>query len=87
MAKRWTRRRLLGAAVALVIVGAIGGTVATRLLKKFGDPPGGKAAEVVVLEFSPADLAKVDAQPLGRTMEWKRSETAATGDSQGQGVG
>ena len=66
MAKRWTRRRLLGAAVALVIVGAIGGTVATRLLKKFGDPPGGKAAEVVVLEFSPADLAKVDAQPLSR---------------------
>jgi len=52
--------------VALVIVGAIGGTVATRLLKKFGDPPGGKAAEVVVLEFSPADLAKVDAQPLSR---------------------
>jgi len=65
MAKRWTRRRLIGAAVVLVVVGAIGGTIATRVLKKFGDASG-KAAEAVVLEFSPADLAKVDAQPLSR---------------------
>lgn len=66
MAKRWTRRRLIGAAIVLVIIGAIGGTVATRVLKKFGETPGGKAGEAVVLEFSPADLAKVDAQPLSR---------------------
>ena len=66
MAKRWTRRRLIGAAVVLVIIGAIGGTIATRLLKKFGDASGGKAAEAVVLEFSPGDLARVDAQPLSR---------------------
>jgi len=66
MAKRWTRRRLIGAAVVLVVVGAIGGTIATRVLKKFGDAPGGKATDAVVLEFSPADLAKVDAQPLSR---------------------
>ena len=66
MAKRWTRRRLMGATVVLVIIGALGGTIATRVLKKFGEPAGGKAAEAVVLEFAPADLAKVDAQPLSR---------------------
>ena len=62
MAKRWTGRRVIGAAIALVIVGAIGGTVAMRIVKKINDAPGGKSAEVVVLEFSPADLARVDAQ-------------------------
>jgi RND family efflux transporter MFP subunit len=56
---------LIGAAVVLVIIGGVGGTIATRVLKKFGDAPG-KAAEAVVLEFSPADLARVDAQPLSR---------------------
>ena len=66
MAKRWTRRRVIGAAVVLVVIGAIGGTIAARALKKFGDAHGGKAAETVVLEFSPADLAQVDAQPLSR---------------------
>jgi RND family efflux transporter MFP subunit len=48
-----------------VIIGGVGGTIATRLLKKFGETPG-KATEAVVLEFSPADLARVDAQPLSR---------------------
>jgi multidrug efflux pump subunit AcrA (membrane-fusion protein) len=66
MAKRWTGRRVIGAAIALVIVGAIGGTVAMRIVKKINDAPGGKNAEVVVLEFSPADLARVDAQSLSR---------------------
>ena len=66
MAKRWTGRRVVGAAIALVIVGAIGGTIAMRAIKKFNDAPGGKAADVVALEFSPADLARVDAQPLSR---------------------
>ena len=66
MAKRWTGRRVIGAAIALVIVGAIGGTIAMRIVKKINDAPGGKSAEVVVLEFSPADLARVDAQPLSR---------------------
>jgi membrane fusion protein, multidrug efflux system len=67
MAKRWTGRRVIGAAIALVIVGAIGGTVAMRIVKKLGDTPGGKAAaDAVVLEFTPADLARVDAQPLSR---------------------
>ena len=44
MAKRWTGRRLIGAAVVLVIVGAVGGTAAMRIVKKVGDGPGGKNA-------------------------------------------
>ena len=66
MAKRWTGRRVIGAAIALVIVGAIGGTVAMRVLKKLNDAPGGMGAEAVVLEFTQADLARVDAQPMSR---------------------
>jgi multidrug efflux pump subunit AcrA (membrane-fusion protein) len=66
---------------------AVGGTIATRVLKKFGDTPG-KGAEAVVLEFSPADLAKVDAQPLSRWLPVSgtvRPLRQATG--QGEGLG
>ena len=67
MAKRWTSRRLIGAAMVLLVVGAIGGTVAMRIVKKAGEGPGGKGAlPPVVLEFSPADLARIEAQPLSR---------------------
>ena len=66
MVKRWTRRRVIGATIALVIIGAIGGTVAMRLAKKTGDGPGGKGAPPVTLEFTAADLARVEAQPLSR---------------------
>ena len=66
MTKRWTRRRLIGAAIALVIVGAIGGTVAMRLAKKGGDGAGGKGGPPVTLEFAAADLARVESQSLSR---------------------
>jgi len=67
MANGWTRRRVVGATVVLLIVGAIGGTVAMRIVKKSGDGPGGKGAQPpVTLEFSSADLARVEAQPLSR---------------------
>ena len=68
MANGWTRRRVVGATVVLLIVGAIGGTVAMRIVKKSGDGPGGKggAQPPVTLEFSSADLARVEAQPLSR---------------------
>ena len=64
MAKRWTRRRLIGAAVALVIIGALGGTIATRIVKKVegsGGPP-----PQVTLEFAPSDLARVEKKSLAR---------------------
>ena len=68
MAKRWTRRRVIGAGIALVIMGAIGGTVAMRLVKKAADGPGGKGGRgsPVTLEFSAADLTRIEAQPLSR---------------------
>jgi len=68
MTKRWTRRRVIGAAFALVIIGAIGGTVAMRVVKRSAEGPGGAGdpQTPVTLEFSPADLARVEAQPLSR---------------------
>jgi len=62
MAKVLTRRRLIVGIVALVIIGAIGGSVAMRLAKK----DDGKAAAAVTLEFAPADLTLVERRPLSR---------------------
>lgn len=65
MKKGWSRRRVIGLAVVLLLVGAIGGTAAMRVVKKAGD--GNKGAKSpVTLEFAPADLARVEAQPLAR---------------------
>ena len=58
MAKRLTRRRVIGAAIALVVVGAIGGSVALRLAKKTQRRRRRQKAPVA-LEFAPADLAQV----------------------------
>ena len=66
MAKRWTSRRVIGAAVVLLVVGAIGGTVAMRVIKKVNETPGGKGGPPVVLEFSPGDLTRVESQSLSR---------------------
>lgn len=67
MAKRWTGRRVIGVAVALAIMVAIGGTVAMRIVKKAGEGPGGKGATApVALEFTPGDLARVEARSLSR---------------------
>ncbi len=68
MAHGWTRRRLVGSVVALVIVGTIGGSVAMRLVKKGADGFGGKgdAQAPVTLEFTPADLARVELHALAR---------------------
>lgn len=65
MAKRWTRGRVIAVAVTMLIVGAIGGTVAMRLVKKSTDNAG-KNAPPVTLEFTQADLARVEPQPLSR---------------------
>jgi membrane fusion protein (multidrug efflux system) len=68
MANKWTRRRVIGVAAALLVAGAIGGTVAMRIIKKGSDGSGAKGGPQtpVTLEFTQADLARVEAQPLSR---------------------
>lgn len=61
----WTRRRVIGALVVVVIAGGLGGAVALRLANKRTDADGAAKA-VVTLEFGPADLARVEAVPLSR---------------------
>jgi membrane fusion protein, multidrug efflux system len=68
MTPGWTRRRLVGGIVALVIVGTIGGSVAMRLVKKGAEGTGGKGGPQppVTLEFTPGDLTRVEAHALAR---------------------
>ena len=61
----WTRRRVIGALIVVVIAGGLGGAVALRLANKRTDVDGAAKA-VVTLEFGPADLARVEAVPLSR---------------------
>ena len=61
---RWTRRRVVAIAVAMLVIGAIGGTVAMRILKKGADSAGSQ--QTVTLEFTPGDLARVEAKPIAR---------------------
>ena len=60
---RWTRRRVVAIAVAMLVIGAIGGTVAMRLVKKGADSG---SQQAVTLEFTPRDLARVEAKPIAR---------------------
>lgn len=68
MASWLTRRRLIGASITLLVVAGIGGTVAALYAKKPQDaegPGAGKNAPVA-LQFTPGDLAYVEAKPLSR---------------------
>ncbi len=65
MARRWTRRRLIAGMVGLLVVAAIGGSVALRLVKK-SDAAESKGGPPVTLEFAPADLTRVEPHALSR---------------------
>jgi membrane fusion protein, multidrug efflux system len=58
-----TRRRIVGALIAIVIATGIGGAVALRAAKKAQDDA---KAPPVALQFAPTDLAYVRAVPLAR---------------------
>lgn len=61
---QWTRRRWTGVIIGAVLVAGIGGTVAFRVVKANGGPP--RTPSVVALEFTPADLVRVETRPLTR---------------------
>ena len=69
MAIRFTRRRMIGALIVILVIGGVGGAFALRSGKKpqeaGPDGPAGKAAPVA-LQFAPGDLAYVEPRPLSR---------------------
>jgi RND family efflux transporter MFP subunit len=65
MATWLTRRRILVALVALVVVGGLAGTVALRASKK-GAADGADKAAPVTLQFGAGDLAYLESKPLSR---------------------
>jgi len=65
MATWFTRRRVVGTLVALIVVGALGGAIAQRAARKAAENAPPKEAPVA-LQFAPADLAYVEARPLSR---------------------
>ena len=63
MALGFAPRRLIGALIAIVVVGGIGGAVALRAAKKAQDDAKGPP---VALQFAASDLTRVKAMPLAR---------------------
>jgi membrane fusion protein, multidrug efflux system len=64
MASRFTRRRLIGASIVVLVVAGVGGTIAALYAKK---PQGGDGKNApVTLQFAPGDLAYVESKPLSR---------------------
>ena len=66
MAARFTRRRTLVVLVALLVLGALAGSVALRASRTAADAPGGSRSAPVALEFAAADLAYVEPKALTR---------------------
>lgn len=62
MARRLTRRRTIGFVLALIVVGAVAGSVALRASKRAQDAPDAP----VTLEFKAADVAFVEPRALVR---------------------
>lgn len=66
MASRFTRRRLAGASIVVLVVAGIAGGVAMLYAKKPVDGDAGPKGAAVALQFTPGDLAYVEAKPLSR---------------------
>jgi len=64
MGVRLTRRRIIGALVAVILIGGVAGAVALRASKKGSDGPEVKAPPT--LEFGAGELASVESKPMPR---------------------
>ncbi|MBA3505169.1 MAG: efflux RND transporter periplasmic adaptor subunit [Betaproteobacteria bacterium] len=65
MNTRFTRRRVIGGLIVLLVAGALAGAVALRIASKAGAAPAGTGVPNV-LEFTASDLASVQAKSLAR---------------------
>ena len=62
-----TWRRALGALLTIIVVAAIAGGIALRVAKKAAaEAPGGSAGPPVTLEFTLADVARIESRELSR---------------------
>ena len=68
MEVRLTRRRVIVALVALLVVGGISGAIAMRVAKKAAESRENDNKAPVTLEFAPADLAVVAPTTLGKRL-------------------
>jgi RND family efflux transporter MFP subunit len=66
MAARLIRRRVFVALTALLVLGALAGSVVLRASKNAADGPGGSGSAAVTLEFASSDLAYVEPRALTR---------------------
>ena len=64
MGVRFTRRRVIGALIAVIVVGGLAGAAALRAVKKNAD--GADVKAVTTLEFGAAELATVEQKSLPR---------------------
>jgi len=66
MSGRLTRRRVVGIAIGVAVLGALAGSVALRASRSAAEAPGSQGAPPVALEFVAADLAYVEPAALTR---------------------
>jgi RND family efflux transporter MFP subunit len=68
MVFRFTRRRVIGASVVLLVLGGLGGALVVRGVLTRSDGPDAKAAKAAptALQFVPGDLAYIESKPLTR---------------------
>jgi RND family efflux transporter MFP subunit len=64
MKRNWTRRKTVGALVALLVIGALAAAVASQVMKRQRDGRDSHAAPT--MEFTSADLTYASARPLNR---------------------
>lgn len=65
MKRVWTRRRAVGAVIALLVIGALAAAIAARVIKRGQDERRDPHA-ALTMEFTPADLTYASVRPLNR---------------------